>query len=306
MKLMAWSMLLVIMAVSGASPAATINVPYDQPTITAAVAAAGVGDTISIEAGTYYESSIFITSADLTISGATNGDGSPAVTLDGSGVNDILLAIGIVGSEGATVQNIVFTGSLGNALWIYHMDPVIRNCVFTGNVSEFAGAAIWSSDSEALIEDCRFVGNDAGDTGNILFNKSISGDNPGLLARSCSFEDNQGYSIAQIQFTTAGIQDCTFRNNTATAAISTFGSGGLVSVSGTTFCENEGADIEGPWDDGGGNQFEDSCPVDCPGDINGDGSVNVTDLLDVIGNWGDPYDVSDLLTVIGEWGNPCS
>ncbi len=306
MKLMAWSMLLVIMAVSGASPAATINVPYDQPTITAAVAAAGVGDTISIEPGVYAEGNIYIGSPDLTITGAVHGDGSPAVTIDGSGVNGILIAIGVVGSNGATVENIVFTGSLGNALWIYHMDPVIRNCVFTGITSEWVGAAIWSSDSEALIEDCRFVGNDAGDTGNILFNKSISGDNPGLLARNCSFQDNQGYSIAQIQFTTAGIQDCTFRNNTATAAISTFGSGGLVSVSGTTFCENEGADIEGPWDDGGGNQFEDSCPVDCPGDINGDGSVNVTDLLDVIGNWGDPYDVSDLLIVIGEWGNPCS
>ena len=304
MKSMAWSMLLVVF-VSGASPAATINVPSDQPTITDAVAAAGVGDTIFIERVSTTNHRSSSESPDLTITGAVHGDGSPAVTIDGSGVNDILLAIGVVGSNGATIENIVFTGSLGNALWIYHMDPVIRNCVFTGITSEWAGAAIWSSDSEALIEDCRFVGNDAGDTGNILFNKSISGDTPGLLARNCSFQDNQGYSIAQIQFTTAGIQDCTFRNNTATAAISTFGSGGLVSVSGTTFCENEGADIEGPWDDGGGNQFEDSCPVECPGDITGDGSVDVTDLLDVIGNWGDPYDVSDLLIVIGEWGNSC-
>jgi len=40
----------------------------------------------------------------------------------------------------------------------------------------------------------------------------------------------------------------------------------------------------------------------CEGDINGDNVVNVSDLLDVIANWGSPYDVSDLLTVIGAWG----
>ena len=40
----------------------------------------------------------------------------------------------------------------------------------------------------------------------------------------------------------------------------------------------------------------------CEGDIDGDGFVNVTDLLNVIANWGDPYAVDDLLTVIASWG----
>ena len=39
-----------------------------------------------------------------------------------------------------------------------------------------------------------------------------------------------------------------------------------------------------------------------PGDVNGDGSVNVEDLLYVISNWGDPYTVEDLLEVIANWG----
>ena len=53
---------------------------------------------------------------------------------------------------------------------------------------------------------------------------------------------------------------------------------------------------------------------DCP-DINGDGTVNVSDLLIVIAYWGSPgspadvnedgiVDVSDLLMVVGNWG-PC-
>lgn len=53
----------------------------------------------------------------------------------------------------------------------------------------------------------------------------------------------------------------------------------------------------------------------CPADVNGDNSVNVSDLLAVINNWGpcpgcpadinndDQVNVADLLTVIGAWGD---
>jgi hypothetical protein len=46
-----------------------------------------------------------------------------------------------------------------------------------------------------------------------------------------------------------------------------------------------------------------ACVLD--GDITGDGAVNVSDLLDVIAGWEDPYDVGDLLLVISQWGNTC-
>ena len=47
----------------------------------------------------------------------------------------------------------------------------------------------------------------------------------------------------------------------------------------------------------------DACVLD--GDITGDGAVNVSDLLDVIAGWGDPYDVDDLLLVISQWDSAC-
>ena len=43
------------------------------------------------------------------------------------------------------------------------------------------------------------------------------------------------------------------------------------------------------------------CAPQCEGDYNGDGETNVSDLLTVIGGWGNPYDVSDLLLVISDW-----
>jgi hypothetical protein len=79
----------------------------------------------------------------------------------------------------------------------------------------------------------------------------------------------------------------------------------------------DGADVENQnrnvsWNNfglgGGGN--------DCPTDINGNGSTDVSDILEMIGQWGScsgcsgdldgngSVDVSDLLQVIGAWG-PC-
>ena len=42
--------------------------------------------------------------------------------------------------------------------------------------------------------------------------------------------------------------------------------------------------------------------TDCTGDLDGNGMVNVNDLLQLIGAWGNPYDVNDLLELIGAWG----
>jgi hypothetical protein len=55
------------------------------------------------------------------------------------------------------------------------------------------------------------------------------------------------------------------------------------------------------------------CSVPCPEDLNGDGLIDVTDLLEIVGSWGsnDPaldldgsgtVDTPDLLAVIGAWG----
>ena len=90
------------------------------------------------------------------------------------------------------------------------------------------------------------------------------------------------------------------------------GSGGAY-INGTHFCNNTPNDIQGTWNDAGGNIFDDACGGEpCEGDINEDGSVSVSDLLLAIDQWGGSgsadingdgtVDVSDILIIVGNWG----
>ena len=522
---------LIVCVLSSAAVADTWTVDDDGKAdfdnIQDALDAVDTGDVIAIAAGTYNESDLYIEDADITITGEVNAKGEPLVTIDGGGESGILIAIGVVGATGATVENIVFTGSTGNALWIYHHNPTIRNCVFTGNVTSSLGGALWSSDTEAIIENCRFVNNTASNTGSIFFSKATKSVGPGPTIRGCVFENNTAYSTAVIQHCNPVIEQCTFENNTSadffgatlyllqsaatisdcvfsgnagsgigaesadglqiidctfndnavaygggvrisgsssggvhsalisgcrftnhvssvselgsalnsnninltlfecefmgnrgdagvwfasgasydidrclfennfdgacasfsgdvdvsmsqctfidnsssgvsiggfsTASFSeclfqnnhaTWGPGGIsvtqtntiinscefkengptsgsgpgaiyhypgtLEITDSLFCENSGdaGDINGPWDDGGGNEFSNTCPADCDGDIDEDGQINVNDLLAIIAAWGidcvgcsedvnddGDVNVADLLIVIGAWGS---
>ena len=160
----------ILIGLSSSSLAETWTVDDDGPadfsTIQEAIAAANQGDTIEIAGGSYGESDLFIADADITLIGAVNPDGSPAVKIDGQSTQNILLGIGLAAATGATVENLIFTGSTGNALWIYHHAPTIRNCTFVENSSEFQGTAVWTSSTEAVFESCRFIGNTATDNKN--------------------------------------------------------------------------------------------------------------------------------------------
>ena len=56
--------------------AATINVPGDQPTIAAAIAAAADNDTIIIMPGTHYEHSLNTADKRITIQGSVDEGGT--------------------------------------------------------------------------------------------------------------------------------------------------------------------------------------------------------------------------------------
>lgn len=272
-----------VISLTGVAQADTLEVCSSGCTyssIETAMVAAQSGDIIEIGAGTYYESNLFPTTPNLTFRGATNADGSPAVIIDGQGTADILLAIGAVDASGTTVENIVFTGSSGNALWIYHYGPMIRNCNFTNNVGEWVGTAVWARSDEAVFESCRFTGNDAGLNGTIVNVKGITGfrgeNVAGPIFRDCLFENNAANGTVALRWMNASFEQCTFRNNTGTATLDSLS--GTSTVLDSLFCENEINEITGHWFDDGGNDFQDVCQSECIGDLNGDLQVDLADF----------------------------
>ena len=75
--------------------------------------------------------------------------------------------------------------------------------------------------------------------------------------------------------------DCTVRNNIGGeigGVMVTAGAG--LTVSDSTICANTPEnDISGDWTDDGGNIIEKQCAVACPGDINGDGELELSEWL---------------------------
>lgn len=300
-------MLSMLPLIQAAAIGATIHVPGDQSTIAQAVQAAAPGDTIMIAAGTYQEGNIFPSVSPLSIIGEVDADGLPAVTLDGENTTGILIGIGVVGSEDVTLENLRFTGSQGNALWIYHMSPLVQNCVFSDiTTNNISGTAIWASDSRARFESCQFFNIDAGLSGSIVNLKGVTGlngndqDVPSFA--SCIFENNSCYSVVSTQFWDVLLDTCTLRDNTANSVLASHQ--GIITLAHNLLCNNTGTPISGDWVDAGGNTITDQCPISCSGDYDLSGEVDVTDLLLVIAEFGNPYSVTDVLIVIANWG-PC-
>ncbi|MCH2149342.1 MAG: right-handed parallel beta-helix repeat-containing protein [Phycisphaerales bacterium] len=190
--------------------------------------------------------------------------------------------------------------------------PLFDRCTFSGNTAALGGGFANLRSSPVLVE-CIFTDNIATEDGGAFFNEGDDccerwfGD---VVMQSCEFNGNTavgaGGAIRNRTFGTTTLDGCTISGNAAGLEGSAIASSTDTTavLSNTTVCANSGTtdQIDGPTDLDGTNVITDACPADCEGDVTGDGDVNVTDLLAVIGSWGDPYDVSDLLAVIGGWG----
>ena len=147
-----FSVLLVLLSVTGVSVAATIHVPANQPTIQAGINAAKNGDRVVVARGTYFENINFagkaitvVASGGRTVTIIDGGHAGRVVTFDsGEGRESVL--------EGFTVQN--GNASLeGGGIYIFNASPTIKLNTVTNNVACGSGAGIAVEFSSALVQN---------------------------------------------------------------------------------------------------------------------------------------------------------
>jgi len=198
--------------------------------------------------------------------------------------------------------------SFGSGIYCYGGggSPTFTDCMIESNSANIYGGGIYCDYyATPIFSQCAILDNVASSAGGLHCEANSA---PSLNA--CTISNNTAVDIGGGIFCSTSspiITDCTITSNIASG-----GDGGgiwcyyqsLPLISGTILCGNSPDQILGSWSDGGANTIADECPVDCDGDITGDGHVGVDDLLTVIAEWGNPYDVNDVLTVIEHWG-PC-
>ncbi len=333
-------------AMACAALAETYHVPGDFADIQPALDAAEAGDTIMVGPGTWPGPLIFPTSCAVI---ATDG---PTVTIiDGSQTSDSLVTIKhrnentllqgftILNADGGTPVGQDETIIVGGGVRIVAGAPVIDGCVFENNHSGYGGA-VHCAGSEATISNCTFHGNSASANGGALL--IINGAVP---VSNCSFTENHATLDGGALHVVNGahtLTACEIVNNTSIdgAGLSWHGEedgsslpiigctitdnaalnvgGGVRGVAGrppvafydSTVCDNTPDEFDSPWLDEGGNTL-----CICPADINGNGLVDINDVLVVVAQWdtdgpqGDinrdgVVNVLDLLITIDLFG-PC-
>ena len=135
----------------------TIQVPDDFATIEAAINAADDGDTISIAAGTYVEHDLSLGSKGIRITGETDAEGNPAVTIDAQQQGRVMSI------NGESASGFV---------------PLIQNIVFTGGSSPVDGGGLNCTTSNATIRNCHFIDNWCGGRGGGVYHTGQSAGPP--------------------------------------------------------------------------------------------------------------------------------
>ena len=214
-----------------------LYVPSDYATIQEAINAASDGDIIEIAAGTYPVNSAILTGGKaITIRGAVNGDGSPAVTIDGQNSTRVVYSYGDIPKT--VYENLVIANGQdgdGGGMRIENGSPTITNCTFRSNTcTSGTGGGIYAVGTDdgaapvnSVITNCRFEDNQAIPFGGGIFTRP--GNN--MTFNNCSFTNNSatdsGGGIWD-ESESPAYNNCIFENNVAT----NFG-GGIV-LNGTS------------------------------------------------------------------------
>jgi len=267
---------------------------FDFDNIQAAVDAASDGDMIFVYPGTYTSTSdevVNMLGKAVTLRSLypNNPDVVAATIIDGEGVRRGIRCDNEESNK-TNVEGFTITAGMaidGGGIYIRESSPTITNCTIIDNTADDDGGGLFIRDGSPTITNCTIGSNTTGQSGGGLF---IRTGTPAIS--QCTIKGNvaneDGGGIYCRDNANATIINCFIEDNIAGED-----GGGLTSddsvpaIGGTQFCGNEPSHIDGVWSNTGGNKFFDSCSGDCLGDIDGNGVVDVIDLLAVIGAWGE-------------------
>ncbi len=282
-----------------------IHVPDDVPWIVGAITLAVDGDVIIVHPGTYHESlnmqgkaitlrcldpndpdivaSTIISTSSESFTILCQNDEGPDTIINGFVIthdSPSILGGGIHNAWASpTIVNCIITGNHAHpyyatgGLYNYESSPTIINCTISENANPYGGGGISNHhNSNPIISNCVIINNEgggirsSGSSNPILTSTRVCENSPGQIYGD--YVDGGGNIVSEHCPPPAHIGAC---------------------------CIGEGCvDIEGSeCNELGGTYFGDNeycfnvtCPEPCPGDITGDGVVNVDDIFAILGLWG--------------------
>ncbi|MDA7668795.1 hypothetical protein N8596_00835, partial [bacterium] len=287
------------------------DVPGRFATIGSAVAAAPSGSRIEVGSGVYNEA-IDLGSKNLELEGDVDNptavilDGSgleSSVMVIGGGQNASTLIQGFTFANGELGSPLPGqpTSRVGGGIFVNNSSPVIEHCRFVDNTSGFGGG-VYLRYSDAVLRDVEFSGNQATTDGGALFVFDSAADimdvamagndatNHGGAVKvvlgetrfsNCDMLDNEAFEGGGVYWFGAAdvprlvLEDCVVRGNVALKT-----GGGIksrngypgVALSGSVVCENLPDQLEGEYQDLGGNCLADLCL-----DSDSDGTIDCFD-----------------------------
>jgi parallel beta-helix repeat protein len=314
------------LALAGTSFAATINVPGDHATIQGAINASSNGDVIAIAAGTYHEHSLNPNGKAITIGSASgnldvtidaNGGGSVFV-IEWCGTGTVIKDLVITGGSGKTGGGWGYP--FGGGFYCFESAPTIIGCTISDN-SGYFGGGIYSQYSNPQLIGCTMSGNypdmiygyatlianTTSTTGACCLNSTCitatesdctaaggtyAGDDVVCADAGCATPPVMGaccvssgcHNLTETACTGMGgtwlgeggsCDDCLAAEPTGACCVS---SGCVATI------KDDCTALGGTWL-GIGDSCDD-CPASCMGDTDGNGVVNIEDLLNMIGSWG--------------------
>jgi hypothetical protein len=259
---------LLLLLLATPAVARTWVVPDDAPTIQAGIDSSSVGDTVLVEAGTYYECYVEPKSRTVLIS-ETGEAGS--VTIDAQKIRTVMRCYDL--DSTTVIQGFILKNgggnSFGGGIYASNSNPQIINCTIRNCRASQYGGGMYLTNSSPSLDNCMFYADTAGVYGGGLYATGTSSPylydciftaNLGINAgggiyaaggsspefRVCSIELNmalQGGGGAVIDASQADFTFCYFRSNpimNGNGAGMRCDNGSTVTLTGCTFNRHNG------------------------------------------------------------------